>query len=115
MSFAASYSYYCARWPNVILESLPLRPSTANTKDGKPFHRIELLPFVHLHTLLAILLFTTSHVQIALRQACTNPVLFWYIAQLAEDNSKYARWWIKYCIIWGSVSIVLWTAFYPPA
>lgn len=75
----------------------------------------KLLPAIHLHTLQTFLLITTSHVQISLRQACTNPVLYWYLAYLSLQESPLASIWTGYAIVWGVISTVLWTAHYPPA
>ncbi|KAK9895103.1 glycosyltransferase family 76 protein, partial [Cystobasidium minutum MCA 4210] len=118
ISLRASYKYYSTTWPDCFYSSLPLIDANSDRQPATiehTFFNIELLPFVHLHTILTFLLIFASHVQIALRQACTNPVIYWYAAYLVESRSKSARWWTGYCIVWGAVSIVLWTAFYPPA
>lgn len=122
MSFAASISYYMHTWPGCLSRSIPfygaMRQNCQQRKnkgDLHPFFNIKTLPFIHLHTILTLILILASHVQIALRQACTNPVIFWYAAILVQDGDRKAKWWIGYCIVWGAISIVLWTSFYPPA
>lgn len=122
LSFSASFAYYTQTWPECLFRSLPFSSTFVRTHGNKdkaadkhPFFNIDLLPCIHLHTALTLLLLFASHVQIALRQACTNPVIFWYAAYLVQTGDKKGKWWTGYCMIWGAVSVVLWTAFYPPA
>lgn len=122
MSTSASVSYYYQTWPDCLYRSLPFacglaqdRRREKTNKAQSPFDRIQLLPFIHLHTILALLLLFASHVQIALRQAATNPVIFWYAAHLVQAKDIKAKWWVGYCLVWGAVSVILWTLFYPPA
>lgn len=93
-----------------------------------PFLSPALLPFVHLHTALTLLLLVSAHVQIILRVCVTNPVLFWFVAAggvggttSLDRNASQGHCaltttrWIVYCVTWGSVSVVLWACFLPPA
>ncbi|GAA5826030.1 hypothetical protein JCM11251_000098 [Rhodosporidiobolus azoricus] len=32
-----------------------------------------------------------------------------------EDRAKWGRWWVRYSIWWGTLSLVLWAAWLPPA
>lgn len=115
---SASIRYYSHHSKHLVRMSLPrcLKPAVAlRAAAPHPFLSARLLPYIYLHTILSLLLLTASHVQIALRQACTNPVLWWYLAYLADTHAKTARLWLSYCIIWGAVSIALWTAYYAPA
>lgn len=130
VSFGASIHYYHARWPAWLTESLPWQAdkkqadqrktasssSSKSTLSSSPsFLHPDFLPFVHLHTILTLILFLASHVQIALRQASTNPVIFWYLAHLILNQSTAGRFWVYYVVVWGAVSTALWTSFYPPA
>jgi phosphatidylinositol glycan class V len=118
LSFAASYTFYRHHTISVIpFVSKPPSPS-----GNRPFLDIAFTPHIHLHTLLTLLLFFASHVQISLRLAITDPVIFWYAAQLVQDDWERAggsrKWgliWINYCLVWGFVAIALWAGYYPPA
>ena len=117
ISFAASFHFYSLdpiRWLKMTIPLL----------QGKPTSRIQikgflanpaLLPYLHLHTLMTCILLFNSHVQICLRLVALDPVVFWYAATLLETNSRYGFWWIRYCLIWSPVSVLLWAGFYPPA
>ncbi|GAA5867644.1 hypothetical protein JCM3774_001543 [Rhodotorula dairenensis] len=145
LCFAASHSFYStnpeASWrATVPFLPIPTRAQRANT--GRPdaatsvatFTQplslntaIALVPFVHLSTFITTLLFLAHHVQIILRVCVTNPVPFWYAAELllrdrerrkSGEKSRSPRWgvlWTRYCWIWGTASIVLWAVFLPPA
>lgn len=137
LSFAASYEFYTQNAAHVISHTLPFLPrsfagriktdtSTKETKPTRPFLSPDLTPFIHLHTALTALLLVASHVQIILRVSAANPVVFWYAADLVQADSesedaaerrrgRWGRWWVGYCVVWGSVSILLWSGFYPPA
>lgn len=119
LAVAASVSYYRRQWSVVLVESLPRCFRSVVTcrisPHASPFMSTKLLPAIHLHTLQAFLLITTCHVQISLRQACTDPVLYWYLAHLSLQESPFASIWIGYTVVWGAISTALWTAHYPPA
>ena len=112
---------------------------------GGPFFSPALLPFVHLHTATTVLLSVSAHVQIVLRLCSANPVVWWYVADLVlagrrggddegaarrEDcmgrdrdetatrrrrRSVWGQRWIVYTVVWGTVSIICWALFLPPA
>lgn len=132
LSFAASYTFYAHNLHAVLSTTVPFIPllkswkPTTTTKDllrasPRPFLSPSLTPFVHLHTALTLLLLFASHVQIILRVCSTNPVVFWFAADLVSHHTadgkerKWGRRWIKYCVVWGVVATILWSAFYPPA
>jgi phosphatidylinositol glycan class V len=86
------------------------------------FLDLSLLPFIHLHTATTLLLLISSHVQIILRLCIVNPVIWWYATDLVLstglEGEKRRRWgmrWIWYSVIWGTISIVCWALFLPPA
>ncbi|KAK4047518.1 ER membrane glycoprotein subunit of the GPI transamidase complex-like protein [Microbotryomycetes sp. JL221] len=140
MSFVASIDFYRRHWHRVVQITLPFvacRPADAHkqleSQSSAPTKELlvdRITPFIHLNTALTLLLLVTAHVQIALRICVTNPVLFWFVAerfvQSSDDMRKshsgrsrrdagWAIWWTTYCIVWGSVSVVLWACFLPPA
>lgn len=119
--------------PNILLGAAPLallylfgfwHLKAAYNSDPSPFASLTLTPHV-LHALfMASVLLFASNTQIVLRLAPAMPVLYWAAAWLwthTVDNGrsfKYRSWalaWVYWSAIWGSISIVLWVAFLPPA
>lgn len=124
LSVAASWTFYSHNLRHVLSSTLPflcIAPVSQHDNDPKrdalsrPFLSIQLTPFIHLHTALTLMLLFASHVQIILRVSVTNPVIFWFVADLIHTRSRWGRRWVTYCLVWGSVSIFLWAGFYPPA
>lgn len=158
LSFASSYAFYTsnpeATWRATIpFLAVPARLKSAPHAAENPAERLfvrpidpatarRLGPFVHLSTFITALLFLAHHVQIILRVVVTNPVPFWYVAELIirdetgkdptqgetpvdgasekaksekGEESRWGRLWIQYCIAWGTLSVVLWAVFLPPA
>ncbi|GAA5869590.1 hypothetical protein JCM16303_000518 [Sporobolomyces ruberrimus] len=134
LSFSASYTYYSSQ-PSLVLSktfpfifSSPKPSSSVPNRSRRPVLSLELLPFIHLHTATTLLLLISSHVQIILRLCIVNPVVWWYASDLVLSNQtqgdedgdwrKRKRWgerWVKYCIVWGTLSVVCWALFLPPA
>jgi phosphatidylinositol glycan class V len=79
----------------------------------------EILPFFLIHLITTWLVLFASHTQIALRISIANPVIYWTAASLVgsseADQAKWGRRWLRWTAIWGCISIVLWSGFYPPA
>ncbi|KAJ4468226.1 glycosyltransferase family 76 protein [Lentinula aciculospora] len=76
---------------------------------------VGLIPHaIHACVLCSMLLFN-SHVQIVLRLAPSMPLVYWAAAWLVMDHPKAAKWWVCWSIIWGTLSILLWGTFLPPA
>lgn len=141
LCFAASYSFYVANPEATWRGTMPflatprrfrvqrrqeIATSATLTQPATPNEAIALVPFVHLSTFITTLLFLAHHVQIILRVCVTNPVPFWYAAELVlrdrerakRDRDVGRRWgviWMRYCWIWGTASIVLFAVFLPPA
>lgn len=155
LSFASSYAFYAGNPVTTWQATLPFLPVPSRLKSGptaSPGHFFaqlmdpamarRLVPFVHLSTFITSLLFFAHHVQIILRVVVTNPVPFWYAAELvlgeetdegstrqrlrkgatagkdeppARRRLRWGKLWARYCIVWGTVSIVLWAVFLPPA
>ncbi|GAA5950293.1 hypothetical protein JCM3765_004492 [Sporobolomyces pararoseus] len=131
LSFAASSTYYSSHPRFVLSKTLPFlfsstaQPTTASCTSQRPFLAPSLLPFIHLHSATTLLLFISSHVQIILRLCIVNPVVWWYAADLVlpeggtdegrRTRRKWGERWIWYSIVWGSLSIICWALFLPPA
>jgi phosphatidylinositol glycan class V len=84
---------------------------------------------IHALILTGTLLFA-SHTQIVLRLAPSMPLIYWAAAAAivrdaeptAQEGASPAttkvRWsyvWVWWSVVWGALSVVLWTAFLPPA
>lgn len=81
----------------------------------------ELPIFLYQSAMLLLLLFA-SHTQIALRLSMTDPLLWSTVARLllpsspkSTSSEAMGRKWIWWCLLWASVSVVLWAGHYPPA
>jgi len=64
---------------------------------------------------LCSILLLNSHTQITLRQAASMPVTYWGAAWLVIEHERFGRWWITWSLMWGALSVVLWSVFLPPA
>lgn len=126
LSFAASYTYYSSQPHLILSKTLPFiftaPPTSTTTPPRRMFLDLSLLPFIHLHTATTLLLLISSHVQIILRLCIVNPVIWWYATDLvlstgleAEKRRRWGTRWIWYSVIWGTISIVCWALFLPPA
>jgi phosphatidylinositol glycan class V len=78
-----------------------------------------LSPSITPHAIHALFLTTTllfgSHTQIALRLAGSMPFTYWAAAWLLIERPVWGKWWVGWSVVWGFVSIVLWSTFLPPA
>ncbi|KAF7428396.1 ER membrane glycoprotein subunit of the GPI transamidase complex-like protein [Pleurotus ostreatus] len=93
------------------VERRPSSPSSSN------FLTLKLVPHV-IHTcFMGVTLLVASHTQIALRLAASMPTIYWAAAWLHchKPTHSLARLWVWWSFLWGSISIILWTAFLPPA
>jgi len=80
-----------------------------------PFEPQSLAPHgIHAFVFTSILLFA-SHTQIILRFAASLPFTYWSAARLLVEHPRLGKWWVGWSIVWGAVSLVLWSAFLPPA
>ncbi|KAF9264237.1 mannosyltransferase [Marasmius fiardii PR-910] len=80
-----------------------------------PFTRTSLIPHaVHALVFCSTLLFS-AHIQIILRQASSMPLTYWAAAWLVTELPKFGRWWVGWSVIWGVISVILWSTFLPPA
>jgi len=56
---------------------------------------------------------TYMHVQVATRFLSTSPAIYWALAYLGTDSTKWRYWVTFYYLSYASVGIVLFTRFYP--
>lgn len=121
----------------------PHATSSPTTRTSSPFLGPSLTPHaIHAFILTSTLIFS-AHTQIILRLAASMPFTYWAAAWLfvesengirieseaestrKETNQKavakdrkgvhWGRMWVGWSIVWGAISIVLWTCFLPPA
>ncbi|THH29853.1 hypothetical protein EUX98_g4326 [Antrodiella citrinella] len=89
--------------------------SQVKPPSSSPFLSSSIAPYA-IHALLLTLIYIfASHTQIILRQAAAMPTTYWAAAYLLMENPTLGRWWVGWSVVWGAVSIVLWTTFLPPA
>lgn len=100
-----------------------------NYKLGKPhtfYSNIRILPFIILWIFMLLYCVFMMHVQVITRFFCCSlPCVFWYSAQLFEDNyvhpgndngeKNICAALLKYFLIYNLIGIVLFNNFYPPA
>ena len=80
-----------------------------------PFEPRSLAPHgIHAFVFTFILLFA-SHTQIILRFAASLPFTYWSAARLLVEHPRLGKWWVGWSVVWGAVSLVLWSTFLPPA
>jgi phosphatidylinositol glycan class V len=92
----------------------PGRPRAAS-QTHTPFLNNSITPHaVHAAIIGAVLLFA-AHVQIVLRFAVSLPLVSWAGAWLILEHPTWGRCWVTYIVLWGTASVVLWSAFLPPA
>lgn len=85
------------------------------SRNLSPFESPSLVPHgIHAFVFTLILLFA-SHTQIILRFASSLPFTYWSAARLLVEHPRLGKWWVGWSVVWGAVSLVLWSAFLPPA
>ncbi|KAJ3490905.1 hypothetical protein NLI96_g1087 [Meripilus lineatus] len=98
------------------------KPSQKQTSRPK-IHKVPSSPFltpnltphaIHAFILTSALLFS-AHTQIILRVAASMPFTYWAAAYLVVEKPFWGRLWVGWSLVWGAVSLVLWTTFLPPA
>jgi GPI mannosyltransferase 2 len=91
----------------------PVQVHSYGVKD--PFLHLGLTPHViHASVMSGVLIFA-AHTQIVLRLAASMPLTYWAGAWLLVEHPRCGRLWVAWCMIWGTVSTILWVAFLPPA
>ncbi|KAJ8077061.1 ER membrane glycoprotein subunit of the GPI transamidase complex-like protein [Marasmius tenuissimus] len=114
-----------AQIPNFAIAAPPLITITSyavyvlkmqfGRKTISPFTRSSLIPHAIYALVLSSMLLLSAHVQIILRLAASMPMTYWAAAWLVVEHPKFGRWWIGWSVVWGVLSIVLWSTFLPPA
>ncbi|KIK67109.1 glycosyltransferase family 76 protein [Collybiopsis luxurians FD-317 M1] len=76
---------------------------------------VALVPHAIQACVLCCTLLFGSHVQIILRLAPSMPLMYWAVAWLVIDHPKAGKWWVGCSVVWGTIAILLWSVFLPPA
>ncbi|KAJ7594703.1 glycosyltransferase family 76 protein [Mycena floridula] len=112
--------------PNFIIATPPLAllitftiwhlaRRSKQSRLNQPFLSPSLTPHA-IHALISCcMLLFASHTQIALRWVAAMPITYWAAAWLMLEHPKLGKCWTGWSIIWGSLSVVLWATFLPPA
>ena len=107
-----TFSFY---YLGAFFTSVPLAYMSKLPHSSPPFFDTSLMPYV-LHTiLLSFVLLFASHTQIALRVAPCLPTTYWAAAWLLVTYPRIGRVWVMWSVLWGTLSVVLWGVFLPPA
>lgn len=105
-------SYYSTQSVRSFADRLFCR---VRSQDPSPFESQSLTPHgIHAFIFTSILLFA-SHTQIVLRFATSLPYTYWSAARLLVEHQRLGKWWVGWSVVWGAVSLVLWSTFLPPA
>lgn len=130
LSLSASWAFYTRNARVALHSTLPFLPASLLpspwptpprgtdrplTAPSSPLTALALVPHLHLHTALTLLLLLSAHVQIALRVCATSPVAWWFAAELVQQRGRAGRAWERYVTWWGWVATGLWAVFLPPA
>lgn len=115
-------SYFTlAQLPNFIIAAPPIlliygfAISHIRQSSTRPFRSRTLTPHVIHAVVLTTTLVFSAHTQIVLRLASSMPVTYWAAAWLVMYHPKLGYAWVAWSIVWGTISIVLWATFLPPA
>ncbi len=79
------------------------------------FYNSSITPHAIHAAIFASILLLASHTQIVLRLAHSMPFTYWAATWLLVRHPKAARLWITWSVFWGTISIILWATFLPPA
>ncbi|KAJ7497142.1 glycosyltransferase family 76 protein [Mycena latifolia] len=115
--------------PNFLIAAPPLLAISAfsihhlrhwlTSRTAAAPHRAFLDPSIAPHAIYALamcaILLFASHTQIVLRLAASMPITYWAAAWLLLEHPKWGRAWVTWSVLWGTLSVLLWGAFLPPA
>ncbi|PFH51993.1 glycosyltransferase family 76 protein [Amanita thiersii Skay4041] len=79
------------------------------------FQNLSLLPHATYSIVVATILLTSAHVQIILRLASSIPLTYWASVMFMSKSAQVRHWILAWSVVWSIISIILWTAFLPPA
>ena len=97
------------------LHSLFIQIQRQQKARAAPFAHESLTPHVLHSVFMSGLLLFASHTQITLRLAASMPVLYWAGTWLVVEHPQCAALWVAWSFLWGTISILLWSSFLPPA
>ncbi|TFY79432.1 hypothetical protein EWM64_g4582 [Hericium alpestre] len=80
-----------------------------------PFYNESITPHAMHALVMSCAYLFASHTQIVLRQAAAMPLVYWAAAWLVVEKPRWGKVWVVWSVVWGAISVVLWTAFLPPA
>ena len=105
-------SYYSTQSVRSFANSLTYK---VHPRGLSPFESQSLAPHgIHAFIFTSIIVFA-SHTQIILRFAASLPFTYWSAARLLVEHPRLGKWWVGWSVVWGAVSLVLWSTFLPPA
>lgn len=120
LTLLLTYSTYYLRRAFLLRIRTSLSPTS---KDARIAESLQSSPFLSptiaphaIHALaITLMLLFSAHTQIVLRLAASMPFTYWAAAWLLVDYRRWGNYWVSWSVLWGAMSIVLWTAFLPPA
>ncbi|KAH7108137.1 GPI mannosyltransferase 2 [Auriculariales sp. MPI-PUGE-AT-0066] len=92
-----------------------LRCRLTQSASDRFFRSKNLTPHALHAAFLTLTLLLNANVQIMLRLAASMPFLYWSAAWLWLEHPVWARRWVIWSCCWAGLSLVLWSAFLPPA
>jgi len=104
---------YCFHHLRKMLPELVF--SNNNLTPSRSLKSLTIDPHAIHATILCFTLLVASHTQIVLRLAGSIPFTYWAAAWLVSEHHTLGRLWVTWSLLWSLTSIVLWSAFLPPA
>ncbi|KAJ9058762.1 ER membrane glycoprotein subunit of the GPI transamidase complex-like protein [Entomophthora muscae] len=118
LSYWGIAEYACAnpvRFFTLGLRDQTRSPSKAASKDFA--ENPAILSTIYLWLVMVTYCLTSMHVQVMLRFLTSCPALYWFVAQLliSYPNSLLRKLILSYWVMYGIISIILFSNFLPPA
>ncbi|TFY56167.1 hypothetical protein EVJ58_g7801 [Rhodofomes roseus] len=116
-SYSAHYLHH-ALLPRLRASLIPHQSPNkddSSTPTASPFLAPSIAPHAIHALILTLTLLFAAHTQIILRLAASMPFTYWAAAWLLVEHRRWGKYWVGWSVIWGAVSIILWTTFLPPA
>ncbi|KAF8813631.1 mannosyltransferase [Phlegmacium glaucopus] len=98
-----------------LQKMLPQLRFSKSSTPSRSFKLLAIDPHAIYATILCLLFLVASHTQIVLRLAGSIPLTYWAAAWLVSEHHSLGRLWVTWSVLWSVISIVLWSAFLPPA
>ncbi|KAH9924477.1 glycosyltransferase family 76 protein [Fomitopsis serialis] len=99
---------------SLISQHIPEKDGS-KTQSASPFLAPSIAPHAIHALILTLTLLFAAHTQIVLRLAASMPFTYWAAAWLLVEHRRWGMYWVSWSLVWGAVSIILWTTFLPPA